>query len=281
MGLVTNVRNEGTIYGRRQTAFGDTLLLRAVRVAHDFPLHRHDYYGFALIDDGVEAYYARGSHHHVTSRDMVLLNAGDAHTGGPHGEDWSYRMLILEPETVAELTRDGPPGSGSPLFGEAVVQDEQARAKLIDVMAAFEQAPELLDERLVEFHADLVERHGGGRAPHPSPFDADALTAMRDMLIEEPAHRLSLTDLAAVSGLSRTYIVTAFRQRYGLPPAAFQIQHRLSNARRRLIEGHRAIADIAVENGFYDQSDFNRHFSRTFGISPSRMRRQVQGGPST
>ena len=272
-------RREGrnTTYTCRRTGFGDALSLRAIQIGRDFPLHRHDYYGFAIIDAGVEAYYARGQYHLVTDRDTVLLNADDVHTGAPYGESWSYRMLILEPETVAGLARDTRRQTGNPLFPDAVVQDRETRSKLVALMTTHERTPELLDEQLVDFYDHLIERHAGGICGPTMSMDAKALTEVRDLLIEEPFRSHSLSSLAAISGLSRTYLVTAFKQRYGLPPIAFQVQQRLAKARRLLLQSDLSIAAIAIDNGFYDQSDFSRHFSRTFGISPFRMRRQIQG----
>lgn len=266
-----------TTYTYRRTGFGDTFLLRATKIGRDFPLHRHDYYGFAIIDAGVESYYARGNHHLVTDRDTVLLNADDVHTGAPYGGSWSYRMLILEPETVADLACDIRGQIGNPLFPDAIVEDVETRSKLVALMAAHERSPELLDEQLVDLYEHLIERHAGGACGPTMSMDANALEEIRDLLTEEPFRSRSLSSLAAASGLSRTYLVTAFKQRYGLPPIAFQLQQRLAKARRLLLRSDLSIVEIAIDNGFYDQSDFNRHFVRTFGISPFRMRRQIQG----
>ena len=264
-----------TSYRGRQSSFGDVLLLRATGIERDFPLHRHDYYAFGLLDEGVEASWARGSQHLITMEDTVLLNPEDAHTGAPYCGKWSYRMLILEPETVEALARDRCEDSGSPLFRNPIVHDAETRSKLAALMDVHEVLPDLLDEELVGLLSHFIVRHGGGDRGHEAPDDASALALVRDMLVDVPFRSQSLADLSAASNLSRTYLVTAFKRRYGLPPMAFQLQHRLDKARRDLLQGNKPIAQIAIENGFYDQSDLNHHFSRIFAISPFRMRRQV------
>ncbi len=262
-------------YSSRQLGFGEAILLSGVGVVRDFPRHRHDYYGFALIDEGVESYYARGSHHLITSADTVLLNPEDVHTGGPYAnERWSYRMLIVEPETVAAMANDHDNYARHPLFQCPIVRDLETRSRLTELMAAHATLPELFEELILEFYAFVAVRHGGDRFRH-TPDDAGKLRVLRDMLLEQPFRSLSLADLSAASNLSRTYLVTAFRRRYGLSPMAFQLQHRLARARYDLLRSDQPIARIAVENGFYDQSDLNRHFYRIFGISPFQMRRQI------
>ncbi|MET3521873.1 AraC-like DNA-binding protein [Mesorhizobium abyssinicae] len=190
-------------------------------------------------------------------------------------------MLILEPETVEALARDRCEGSGSPLFRTPIVRGGDTRSKLAALMDVHELIPDLLDEELVGFMSHLIAQHGGGDRGHEAPDDATALAVVRDMLIDEPFRSRSLADLSAACNLSRTYLVTAFKRRYGLPPMAFQLQHRLDRARRDLLHGDRPIAQIAIENGFYDQSDLNHHFSRIFAISPFRMRRQVRDSRRT
>jgi hypothetical protein len=63
-----------TSYRNRQSSFGDVLQLRATRIERDFPLHRHDYYAFGLLEEGVEASWARGRQYLITTEDTVLLN---------------------------------------------------------------------------------------------------------------------------------------------------------------------------------------------------------------
>jgi len=270
--------SEYTSYRKSRTSFGDVLLLQARYEDTAFSPHYHDYYGFALVDAGVEAYFARGVNHLVTPAEIVMLNPGDVHTGGMYGNaGWTYRMLILEPPTAGQLAEASLGRSWNPLFRAPVAQDPLVRAALAHVMDAQHLWPELVDERLAAFFELAMHRQGDARPPPAGHAVSDALTDIRDLLLDEPLQRRSLDELSAFSSLSRTYIVTAFRRRYGLPPMAFQLHHRLSRARRELLRNRRPIAQIALENGFYDQSDLNRHFRRFFGISPARMRRHILG----
>jgi AraC-like DNA-binding protein len=53
----------------------------------------------------------------------------------------------------------------------------------------------------------------------------------------------------------------------GLPLHAYHMQLRLHEARRRLRAGD-AIAAVALDLGFADQSHLNRRFKGAFGVAP-------------
>lgn len=63
----------------------------------------------------------------------------------------------------------------------------------------------------------------------------------------------------------------------GLPPYAFAVELRLARA-RGLLERGIGVGEVAARLGFYDQSQLNRHFRRSIGVSPSAYARAV-GAP--
>jgi AraC-like DNA-binding protein len=73
-------------------------------------------------------------------------------------------------------------------------------------------------------------------------------------------------------GVSREGFSRTFVKRYGMPPHAYWVMHRLNRARDQLRAGQ-DIADVAFETGFADQSHLGRWFKRAFGVSPGSYRR--------
>jgi AraC-like DNA-binding protein/mannose-6-phosphate isomerase-like protein (cupin superfamily) len=73
-------------------------------------------------------------------------------------------------------------------------------------------------------------------------------------------------------GVSREGFSRAFVKRYGMPPHAYGVMHRLNRARDQLRAGQ-DIADVAFATGFADQSHLGRWFKRAFGVSPGSYRR--------
>ena len=52
-----------------------------------------------------------------------------------------------------------------------------------------------------------------------------------------------------------------------MPPHAFQLQIRLTRAKRLLLQGM-PVSAVATETGFFDLSHFTRHFKRHVGVTP-------------
>jgi AraC family transcriptional regulator len=93
-------------------------------------------------------------------------------------------------------------------------------------------------------------------------------------LLDDLAGDTSLSELASLCGLSRSYFVRAFKQITGMPPHRWLLMHRAKRAKDLLRGTQLPIADIAVACGFADQSHLTRVFSKAFGISPAAWRRQ-------
>ncbi|PID35076.1 MAG: AraC family transcriptional regulator, partial [Rhodobacterales bacterium] len=83
---------------------------------------------------------------------------------------------------------------------------------------------------------------------------------------------LSLSDLAAVAGLSPSYLVRSFARAYGMTPHAWLIQCRVNIARDRLLAGASGV-EAALEAGFCDQSHMIRHMRRFLGVTPRGIKR--------
>ena len=77
-------------------------------------------------------------------------------------------------------------------------------------------------------------------------------------------------DVARMSGLSVWQVVRAFHYDFGLPPHAYHLRVRLAAACELLTRGV-AIARVANECGFADQSHMARHFKRVLGVSPGEF----------
>lgn len=103
-----------------------------------------------------------------------------------------------------------------------------------------------------------------------TPLD-DAL-AFIEAHFDEPVR---LEQLAALSALSISHFVTAFRKRFGLSPYRYLCDLRIQRAQTLLLSGMPGSV-VAAEVGFFDQSHFGRHFKRCCGMTPSTYVRLQQ-----
>jgi AraC family transcriptional regulator len=93
-------------------------------------------------------------------------------------------------------------------------------------------------------------------------------------LLDDLAGDPSLSELAALCGLSRSYFISAFKRTTGMPPHRWLLMQRVKRAKDLLHGTKMAIAEIALACGFADQSHLTRVFSKAFGMSPAAWRRQ-------
>jgi AraC-like DNA-binding protein len=100
-----------------------------------------------------------------------------------------------------------------------------------------------------------------------APSDARVLAPVLALMRDGHAERLTLEQMAQVAGLTTFQLIGMFNRLIGLTPHTYLTQLRLRAAIRQLHAGL-SVADAALASGFYDQSALNKHFKRTFGMTP-------------
>ena len=110
-------------------------------------------------------------------------------------------------------------------------------------------------------------------APHTKPDWYGAIKAAVAYIDAHYRERLSLADLARVSGMSVTTFRRVFAQVMETTPGDYIATIRINRARRLLTATSMKVFDIALECGFYDQSHFIRTFKRLRRQTPAQYRR--------
>jgi AraC family transcriptional regulator len=100
----------------------------------------------------------------------------------------------------------------------------------------------------------------------------EKLRAVVDYIHAHLGAEVSLDELAAVAHLSPYHFARLFKNSTGLPPHQYVIARRVERA-KELLRGRvrPALAEVAAEVGFADQSHFTRHFRRLVGVTPKRF----------
>ncbi|MCD8490372.1 MAG: AraC family transcriptional regulator [Desertifilum sp.] len=259
-------------------------LLRATYIRHHFSRHIHETFAIGVIQQGAEVFDYRGTTHIAPAGSIVLINPGEPHTG--HAADpsgWTYRMLYppvgLLQRSVVEAMRGVP----AIAFPEPIVHDPILVGWMVRSHQALEvAAPQLEQEsRLLWVLTQVVARHAETRPRLRSPGkETRSIQQVRQYLEAHYAENISLEELAAIANLSPFYLLRVFRQQVGLPPHGYLNQVRLRQAKHLLMKGW-AIAQVAHQTGFADQSHLTRQFKRTWGITPGQYQQQrnsVQDG---
>lgn len=251
-------------------------MLDADFIRQSCPRHSHDTYAIGIVLRGVNRFTYRGMVHAATSGTLCTVTVDEVHGGDvPDDNGLAYRCLYPKVEQIAALQAEMPggPRHGLPLL-PGVVHDAGAFALVARLFAAEAAgAPALPRQSLLTATlARMIERHGGMRAQYgAAPAPSRGLQKVRDMLLERLAEPPQLEELAILAGMPAFTFLRAFRRSYGLPPHAWLIQARVRRAKERILAGD-ALATVAADCGFSDQSHMNRQFRRILGVTPGSLR---------
>ena len=110
------------------------------------------------------------------------------------------------------------------------------------------------------------------KGPSPERGTPRWLSNVIDMLHDRAGEPLTLRELAATAGVHPTHLARTFRRFTGTTVGGFLRELRLDRARRQIVESDLPLVQIALENGFSDQSHLCRWIARTTGLSPRALR---------
>jgi YesN/AraC family two-component response regulator len=85
-------------------------------------------------------------------------------------------------------------------------------------------------------------------------------------------HEINLEVLSGAMGMNPSYFCRFFHQEIGCSPYQYIIQERVERAKALLKQRDLLINDISVQCGFSSHSQFNRHFRRLAGVTPTEFR---------
>jgi AraC family transcriptional regulator len=97
----------------------------------------------------------------------------------------------------------------------------------------------------------------------------------KDFILQNLTKDLSLTELAAVTGISPSHFRVLFKQSVGLPVHKYVIKCRVEHAVGLLSKGRAKLSDVALNSGFADQSHMSRCMRRVIGLTPAEVKRSV------
>lgn len=112
----------------------------------------------------------------------------------------------------------------------------------------------------------VFQAYTGGLSPYK-------LRRVIDYIQAYLAEDLSLDAIATEIDMSRFYFCRLFKQSTGITPYQYLIKCRVDRAKVLLMQRKLSIADIALEVGFSNQSNFTKHFKRLVGVTPQKFSR--------
>lgn len=155
-------------------------------------------------------------------------------------------------------------------------------AALLPALNAPGEADRLfLDHVAMAFIAHMTATYGNKpskpRRPSRSGLAPWQERRAKDAMLANLDGAISLEQLAALCGLSRSHFARAFKRSTGLPPHRWLLAQRVRRGQELLLHSGLTLDAIAESCGFADQGHFSRVFSRFVGEPPGAWRRIRRG----
>lgn len=235
----------------------------------EVPRHAHDRTHLCyLIEGELLEREGRGERPLVRSG-LRLSPGGDSHAirAGPSG--FACLVIAIADEALGAAPLRAPtarrwlePGPASGLA-----------ARLLDELRGADDASPVSADMLATELIALLQ----GSPDRPPRALPSWLERVRERLEDDPRRLPSLTELAAQAGVSRSHVARGFRRRYGRTVGDHVRALRVERARKLLTTTDLALARVAFEAGFADQSHMNRLVARRLGVTPGRLRAAAKG----
>lgn len=228
-----------------------------------YAAHSHESFSIGVITGGRSTYLNGDLRIQVGAGTTVLMNPGVVHACNPiDAEPWSYLMLFVDMSWLQAQGFKLPTQtwSSSPALYQRLLQ---GFADLFDAGMPDREG------RLAELFGTLPDFLGANAQARAE--GNPRLSAAAAFIRAHRSDPLSLEDICTACGLSRAYLIRAFRQHYGLTPHGYLLDQRVQLARAQLRQG-RAIAEVAQEAGFADQAHLQRAFKKHLAATPGHYR---------
>lgn len=237
--------------------------------------HAHDTFSIGAITTGRSTYLNGTVQERVGAGVVVVINPEDVHACNPIDDQrWSYVMFFVDVPWLIDLQHELGLSQGHRFraFSTTMTTRPDLYAGLRHLYAI-----------LTDAHADPLQKHSATLAffsdvqfaLHQAPAMAGSpnakLVRAEEYIREHFRRSLKLDEISAAAELSASYLIRAFKERYGMTPHAYLVNRRIEYSRSELRRG-RAIADVAIDAGFSDQAHLQRAFRQFMAVTPRQYR---------
>ncbi len=128
-------------------------------------------------------------------------------------------------------------------------------------------------------HLVVYHRRPGGQSQFSALLEfapSGRFAKLMEYIRSHLAEPLTVTQLAAQSGMSERNFSRAFRAEAGLSPAKAVEKLRAESARAALESGTTSVAEVAAATGYGDAERMRRSLLRIYGVPPAEVKRRAR-----
>lgn len=235
--------------------------------------HFHEEISIGLIEQGATRIWSAGKRYEAAQGHILHFPPLLPHACHPENPaDWKYTMVFIHPRWLDPApARYHPSQSDMPILLPKY-QNDRCRNLVHSCRIGLQQKATPLE---IESMLMALMRETGLLQEESAPLPggnvpgSPAMLRAKKYLDHHYKDRITLDTLQDISGISKFHLIRMFTETYHLAPHAYQNLLRINYAKEQLLQG-KAIADVAAESGFYDQSHFTRAFAGCVGTTPLR-----------
>lgn len=153
---------------------------------------------------------------------------------------------------------------------------EYIRTSLTSIMYEMQHKDQerenMLQLMLEEFFIKLARSFN----KHKRPTSVQFVNRARECIRRRFQQNLTVEEIAAYAGISRSYLVRLFATHMGCSPVEYMQVVRCDHAAYLLRTTRFPVVDIALESGFNSRQHFARTFGKIYGVTPRQYRAEYR-----
>jgi AraC-like DNA-binding protein/mannose-6-phosphate isomerase-like protein (cupin superfamily) len=241
----------------------------------EFPLHHHDYYELEIVAEGEMFHECNGRGMMLRRGDVYILSPNDVHRLVPSQKTTIYNLCIYTEQcskSIARLLLD----EEYPRFGrvdDSVMEEISAlHSALRDVLNSTGQYRGARTSALTTLLVSRLFEMSDAEISLQTDQSYSTIAKAMSFIEAHLANPITLEEVAAASGYSRTYFSRLFKEIVGINFKYYLERERIELASDLLEIEEMSITEIAYAVGFNSFSSFWRSFKKLKGVSPREWR---------
>ncbi len=244
------------------TFFDEISVLSVENSNHEFPIHSHETFCISVITKGTF-----GENELMAASGTILIS---------HPDELHFNSLVnnnLYDMKTFFINKDVltySSGSKDICFANKIIDSPKLYNYFnqLPVLENRESNDSSFEKIMQNGLNELVNNHGCSSPYEPTIFDS-ALAEVKLYILEHIDEKITLLNLARIVNMDKYKFIRWFKKNAGLTPFEFIIMTRIELA-KKMINNGKPIINVALDSGFYDQSNFSNYFKRFVGISPKK-----------
>lgn len=238
-------------------------------------------WGPGIRDHYLLHYVSSGSGSYTFDGHSVKLGAGDLFLARPDTEV-SYRADSKDPWTYYWVGFSGTDAgaileatdfSGRRNVLRAVPYGRELKESLRAISDAFGNSFENAVRMTGELYIMLsILVRGASASPAPTLDDTDHIHRAIDYIDSHYSYPISIEDIAAYVGVSRSTLFRQFRRCLGISPKEYLDRYRIRRAAYLLRHTNLTVNSVSISVGYDNGLYFSKVFKKATGVNPSKYR---------